>query len=417
MTQTATSVMNNLTYLDNGTSGNLSGVEVKDIPHENVFLQPWWQQTLWSLVFGGMVLVATGGNLIVIWIVLAHKQMRTVTNYFLVNLSLADTMVSTLNVIFNFTYMLNGDWPFGRAYCKMSNFIAILSVSASVFTLMAISIDRYMAIMHPLRPRMSRRATLNITLCIWVAGSLLSLPNLLYSTTTTEMFTNGDYRVICFMVWPDGYSNESYTEYIYNIQILVLTYMLPITSMTLTYFRVGRKLWGSQTIGECTDKQLEAIKSKRKIVKMMIVVVIIFAVCWLPYHIYFLLAHHHPEIISSAYVQHIYLAIYWLAMSNSMYNPIIYCWMNSRFRRGFKKVFLICSCRGQSETIKLFDQRDHAGGRFSCSEPYADTKVTFNGNTNVTLHTLTETLKGSKSSSTPILSPKFAPKKPKLSNV
>jgi len=51
-------------------------------------------------------------------------------------------MVSTLNVIFNFIYMLNSDWPFGQFYCKVSNFIAILSVAASVFTLMAISIDR-----------------------------------------------------------------------------------------------------------------------------------------------------------------------------------------------------------------------------------------------------------------------------------
>ncbi|XP_022237399.1 tachykinin-like peptides receptor 99D, partial [Limulus polyphemus] len=206
--------MTNWTFLDNSTSSrNTSDVSLEDIPQENVFILPWWQQTLWSLVFGGMVIVATGGNLIVIWIVLAHKQMRTVTNYFLVNLSLADTMVSTLNVIFNFTYMLNTDWPFGRAYCKVSNFIAIVSVSASVFTLMAISIDRYMAIMHPLRPRMSRTTTLIITLCIWVAGSLLSLPNILYSSTITEMFSNGDYRVICFMVWPDGYSNDSYTEY------------------------------------------------------------------------------------------------------------------------------------------------------------------------------------------------------------
>ena len=51
-------------------------------------------------------------------------------------------MVSTLNVVFNFIYMLNSDWPFGQFYCKISNFIAIVSVAASVFTLMAISIDR-----------------------------------------------------------------------------------------------------------------------------------------------------------------------------------------------------------------------------------------------------------------------------------
>jgi hypothetical protein len=63
---------------------------------------------------------------------------------------------------------------------------------------------------------------------------------------------------------------------------------------------------------------------------MMISVLCIFAVCWLPYHIYFILQHHLPEITSVAHAQHIFLALYWLAMSNSMYNPFIYCWMNSR---------------------------------------------------------------------------------------
>ena len=63
---------------------------------------------------------------------------------------------------------------------------------------------------------------------------------------------------------------------------------------------------------------------------MMMVVVIIFAVCWLPYHLYFIVTSYFPEITNSTYIQETYLAIYWLAMSNSMYNPIIYCWMNAR---------------------------------------------------------------------------------------
>ncbi|KXJ81093.1 hypothetical protein RP20_CCG021705 [Aedes albopictus] len=104
---------------------------------EITFILPVWRQVLWTLLFVCMVIVATVGNLVVIWIVLANKRMRTVTNYFL-----ADAMVSTLNVTFNYTYMLNLDWPFGNLYCKISQFVAILSICASVFTLMAISIDR-----------------------------------------------------------------------------------------------------------------------------------------------------------------------------------------------------------------------------------------------------------------------------------
>ncbi|BES94903.1 receptor [Nesidiocoris tenuis] len=75
---------------------------------------------------------------------------------------------------------------------------------------------------------------------------------------------------------------------------------------------------------------------------MMIVVVSIFGVCWLPFHVYFIITSHMPEITNLPYIQDVYLAIYWLAMSNSMYNPIIYCWMNMRFRRGFQQFFAWC---------------------------------------------------------------------------
>ena len=67
-----------------------------------------------------------------------------------------------------------------------------------------------------------------------------------------------------------------------------------------------------------------------QVVKMMVVVVVIFAVCWLPFHVYFIIMSHVPEIGNWAYIQEVYLFIYWLAMSNSMYNPIIYWWMNAK---------------------------------------------------------------------------------------
>lgn len=72
----------------------------------------------------------------------AHREMRTITNYFLLNLSIADLMMSSLNCMFNFIYMLNSDWPFGRIYCSVNNFMGNVTVATSVFTLVAISFDR-----------------------------------------------------------------------------------------------------------------------------------------------------------------------------------------------------------------------------------------------------------------------------------
>ncbi|XP_012283345.1 tachykinin-like peptides receptor 99D [Orussus abietinus] len=358
-----------------------------DLQMSNKFILPWWRQMIWTVLFAGMIVVATGGNLIVIWIVLAHKRMRTVTNYFLVNLSIADAMVSTLNVTFNYTYMLNSHWPFGNLYCKVNQFIAVITICASVFTLMAISIDRYMAIMNPLKPRMGKRATLCIAVAIWVVGAILSLPMLLFYKTFTQNFVNGEVRVICYSDWPNKSDDGlSYDEYLYNVIFMILTYFLPIGSMTFTYARVGLELWGSQSIGEATQRQLDNIRSKRRVVKMMIVVVVIFAVCWLPFHVYFIVTSYLPEITNEPYIQELYLAIYWLAMSNSMYNPIIYCWMNSRFRRGFAQFFSWCPCVRVTPEPSL-SRSEAVTSRYSCTgSPEAHSRISRNGTVRIPLH-------------------------------
>ncbi|XP_075210909.1 tachykinin-like receptor at 86C [Lycorma delicatula] len=277
-----------------------------------------------------MLVVAITGNIIVIWIVLAHPRMRTVTNYFLMNLSVADLLMSSLNCIFNFIFMLNAHWPFGSAYCILNNFIANVTVASSVFTLVAISIDRYVAIVHPLRHRISRKRASFVLVIVWLSSCILAIPCILYSTTKTKRYANGQVRTFCYLKWPDGQYPYSSSEYMYNLVFLGVTYIMPVISMAVCYGLIGYQLWGSQSIGEKTQRQLQSVRAKRKVVRMLIIVVSIFALCWLPYHGYFIYAYHNNSVAASTYVQHIYLAFYWLAMSNAMVNPVIYYWMNNK---------------------------------------------------------------------------------------
>ena len=69
-----------------------------------------------------------------------------------------------------------------------------------------------------------------------------------------------------------------------------------------------------------------------KVVRMFIIMVTMFALAWLPYHLYFIYIFHDKRIVSYRYIQHIYLAFYWLAMSNAMVNPLIYYWLNARYQ-------------------------------------------------------------------------------------
>ncbi|GBP17386.1 Tachykinin-like peptides receptor 86C [Eumeta japonica] len=361
---------------------------------------PLWAHNSWVCLFTAMLAVAIGGNAIVIWIVIAHRRMRTVTNYFLVNLSVADLMMAALNCLFNFIYMLHSDWVFGVWYCQLSNFIANVTVAASVFTLTGISFDRsgttndqyknllvnlpvvknepdafwckgntlihfsppisacstlfqvkYQAIVRPMRPRMSKTSSLVMIAAIWFGGMFLATPCLLYSTTKEYSFDtcSSSYRcpnrpisllnievmtiltlryrsasqlrsketikTACLLAWPDGLPDVSYMDFVtdscrYQVLFFVVTYAVPMLGMTFFYSAMGRVLWGSRSIGELTQRQIDSIRSKRKVVRMFILVIVIFGICWLPYQSYFIYTHFDPSILYKKYIQHLYLGFY-----------------------------------------------------------------------------------------------------------
>lgn len=127
----------NMTVNESSNNSHHQEIQIYDFP-----ILPLWQRILFITLYVAMFLIATGGNMIVIWIVMAHKRMRTVTNYFLVNLAVADTLISLLNTPFTSSFLLYQDWWYGELYCKFTIFISVCTICASVLTFMAIAIDR-----------------------------------------------------------------------------------------------------------------------------------------------------------------------------------------------------------------------------------------------------------------------------------
>ncbi|KAM7423951.1 hypothetical protein PAMA_000351 [Pampus argenteus] len=253
----------------------------------NQFQQPDWQVALWAIAYSLIIMVSITGNVTVIWIILAHRRMRTVTNYFIVNLAFSDVSMATFNTLFNFVYALHNDWYFGLGYCRFQNFFPITAMFSSIYSMAAIAVDSY-----------------------------------------------------------------QYT-------VILLIYVLPLLVMLVTYSIVGQSLWGGHIPGEASDHYHSQITAKRKVVKMMVVVVVTFALCWLPYHVYFILGSFNRDIYKQHYIQQVYLAIFWLAMSSTMYNPIIYCCLNQRFRAGFRHAFSWCPFIKVSEGDKMELQHTH----------------------------------------------------------
>ncbi|NXX53871.1 NK1R protein, partial [Scopus umbretta] len=318
----------------------------------NQFVQPPWQVALWAVAYALIVVVSVVGNVVVMWIILAHKRMRTVTNYFLVNLAFAEASMSAFNTVVNFTYAIHNEWYYGLLYCKFHNFFPIAAVFASIYSMTAIALDRYMAIIHPLQPRLSATATKVVIGVIWLLAFLLAFPQGYYS-----VMAELPGRLVCLVEWPE-HSTNMYGK-TYHFCMTILIYFLPLLVIGCAYTVVSLTLWASEIPGDNSDRYHEQVSAKRKVVKMMIIVVCTFALCWLPYHIYFTLQYFNSEWYQQKFIQQVYLAIMWLAMSSTMYNPIIYCCLNDRFRVGFKHAFRWCPfvSAGEYEGLEMKSAR------------------------------------------------------------
>lgn len=102
-----------------------------------------------------------------------------------------------------------------------------------------------------------------------------------------------------------------------------------------------------------------------QIIKMMIVVVVIYTFCWLPLHIITIAGDINKTFYNLPGMNIVWTASHWLAMSNSMYNPFIYCWMNAKFRNGFRQALRCCSVRNSGTELEMQRMHKSQNGRHS----------------------------------------------------
>ncbi|XP_022825422.1 RYamide receptor-like [Spodoptera litura] len=301
---------------------------------------------MYSIVF----LVALLGNGLVCFVVQTSPRMKTVTNYFIVNLAVGDILMTLFCVPFSFVPMLIlRYWPFGFVMCKVVNYTQAVSVLVSAYTLLAISIDRYMAIMRPLRPRLGKAAAKMVVAAVWLGALTTAAPiavvTQLQRPTPWHKLCQAD---ICFEQWEHAGQSGQYT-----CALLILQFALPLAALVCTYARIAHAVWGGRPPGEAQDARDSRLQhSKRKMIKMMVIVVTVFTMCWLPLNMFIVLWTVHEEDERWATwpgMPYMWFACHWLAMSHCCYNPIIYCYMNNRYRRGFKQAFG-CIFRKRLET-------------------------------------------------------------------
>ncbi|XP_055525569.1 RYamide receptor-like [Wyeomyia smithii] len=286
-------------------------------------------QMLIYLAYTTIFLISVVGNVAVLLVVVLIPRMKTVTNYFIANLALGDILMTIFCIPFSFvSIFVLQYWPFGAAICQLVNYSQAISVLISAYTMIAISADRYVAIMYPFRPRVTKKFAKLLISCVWIGALLTAAPIPVFSTLIqpTEWYDQCDLS-ICTEVWPNDDSDRNY-----SITLITLQFLLPLIVLVFTYSRIACKVWAKNPPGESVKQRDQRIlRSKRKMIKMMITVVLVFTVCWLPFNIFMLI----PLDPEWRLLPYLWFLFHWLAMSHSCYNPIIYCYMNEKFRKGF----------------------------------------------------------------------------------
>ncbi|XP_071173120.1 thyrotropin-releasing hormone receptor-like isoform X2 [Mytilus edulis] len=288
-----------------------------------------------SVLFGIIIfLVGFFGNILVVIIVSKSRKMRSPTNCYLISLAVADILVlfsATLPAIPEPFFEMQ-QWPWGRAMCSILVFLQYLGVDASSLSITAFTIERYIAICHPMTAQRMctiRRAK-KIICGIWIFSILYCSPWL----GLTIIIKAGDKSICTFRLEREQYN-------VYYLADLIVFYAIPLCIAAILYALIARILFGT-TIASVRGGQhrdashaRSATSSRKQVVRMLIVIVSVFATMWLPYRV---------MVVYNSFAKTKYLDIWFLLFCrvmvyiNSSINPILYNAMSAKFRREFQKI-------------------------------------------------------------------------------
>ncbi|XP_076858017.1 cholecystokinin receptor isoform X2 [Brachyhypopomus gauderio] len=346
---------------------------------------------LYSLIF----LLSVFGNLLIIVVLVVNKRMRTMTNTFMLSLAVSDLMMAVFCMPFTLIPNLLGDFIFGAAMCKIVAYLMGISVSISTLSLMAVAIERYNAICNPLKSRawQTRSHAYRVIALTWVLSFFIMTPYPVFSTLISYTKPNNLTAHMCRHDWPKEQVNQAWC-----ILLLFVLFFIPGVVMIVAYGLISRELYrgmqfemdqrkdhcgvkngASSTLSAGSDDgdgcyiqvskrpnsmemstltltssaKVERLRSttsettllaKKRVIRMLIVIVTMFFICWMPlYSANTWKAFHPPSAhraLSGAPISFIHL----LSYTSACVNPVIYCFMNKRFRKAVLTTFSCC-CR------------------------------------------------------------------------
>ncbi|XP_064554504.1 cardioacceleratory peptide receptor isoform X1 [Drosophila montana] len=307
------------------------------------------------------------GNSAVLFVMFINKNRKSRMNYFIRQLALADLCVGLLNVLTDIIWRITISWRAGNVACKVIRFSQVCVTYSSTYVLVAMSIDRYDAITHPMNFSKSWKRARHLVAGAWLLSALFSLPILvLYEEKLIQGHPQCWIELGSPMAWQ-----------IYMCLVSATLFLVPALIISACYAIIVKTIWAKGSIFVPTERvgfggaatrraSSRGIipRAKVKTVKMTLTIVFVFILCWSPYIIFDLLQvfgqipHSQTNIAIATFIQS-------LAPLNSAANPLIYCLFSSQVFRTLSRFppfkWLTCCCKSYRNNSQ--QNRCHTVGR------------------------------------------------------
>ncbi|XP_039605870.1 trace amine-associated receptor 1-like [Polypterus senegalus] len=299
------------------------------------------------------IVVTVCGNLLVIISISHFKQLHTPTNFLVLSLAVIDLLLGGFVMPPIMARIAETCWYFGEVFCKVHLSSAVMFSTASIIHLSLISIDRYFAVCHPLRYKTMINAFLTVSLILisWILSAILGFIILFLELNLKGLDEEYIQKIkcvgSCFLVQNEisGLLSSLFSFYIPGF-VMICIYM--------KIFSVARRQARSirDTAHQTTEEKRSAASSKRerKATKTLAIVLGVFLICWLPFFLCNVISPLVNHMIPSVLIEF----FTWIGYMNSTFNPLIYGFFYSWFRKALKLIAFGKIFQSDSSRTKLF---------------------------------------------------------------
>ncbi|XP_005552045.3 neuromedin-B receptor [Macaca fascicularis] len=297
-----------------------------------------------------IITVGLLGNIMLVKIFVTNSAMRNVPNILISNLAAGDLLLLLTCVPVDASRYFFDEWMFGKVGCKLIPLIQLTSVGVSVFTLTALSADRYRAIVNPMDMQTSGAVlwTCVKAMGIWVVSVLLAVPEAVFSEVARISSLDNSSFTACI---PYPQTDELHPK-IHSVLIFLVYFLTPLAIISIYYYHIAKTLIKSahNLPGEYNEHTKKQMETRKRLAKIVLVFVGCFIFCWFPNHIlYMYRSFNYNEIDPSLGHMIVTLVARVLSFCNSCVNPFALYLLSESFRRHFNSQ-LCCGRKSYQES-------------------------------------------------------------------